>query len=206
MSSIGVFQSITLDGVMQGPGRPDEDTRDGFAHGGWGSGYQDDVSMAFAAEGMSQPGGLLFGRRTYEDVLGYWTTLDTPNPFADVLVRTTKYVVSHSSRTELAYPNSQLVAGDAVQTVGALRDRADVPPLTIMGSGELVRALHRAGLIDQYSLLIFPIVLGSGTRLFGDADRTDLDLERTIPTTTGVVIAQYKVRHPGSFQTAGALP
>ena len=206
MSSIGVFQSITLDGVMQGPGRPDEDTRDGFAHGGWGSGYQDDVSMAFAAEGMSQPGGLLFGRRTYEDVLGYWTTLDTPNPFADVLVRTTKYVVSHSSRTELAYPNSQLVAGDAVQTVGALRDRADVPPLTIMGSGELVRALHRAGLIDQYSLLIFPIVLGSGTRLFGDADRTDLDLERTIPTTTGVVIAQYKVRHPGSFPTAGALP
>ena len=195
MSSIGVFQSITLDGVMQGPGRPDEDTRNGFAHGGWSNGYQDDVSMAFAAEGMSQQGALLFGRRTYEDVLGYWTAVDTPNPFADVLVRSPKYVVSRSPQTELAYPNSQLVAGDAVQTVGALRDRADVPPLTIMGSGELIRALHPAGLIDQYTLLIFPIVLGSGARLFGEADRTDLDLERTIPTTTGVVIAQYTVRH-----------
>ncbi len=194
MSSIGVFQSITLDGVMQGPGRADEDTRDGFVHGGWGNGYQDDVSMAFASEGMSQQGALLFGRRTYEDVLGYWTTLDTPNPFADVLVRSPKYVVSRSSRTELAYPNSELLVGDAVQTVGALRDSADVPPLTIMGSGELIRTLQRAGLIDRYSLLIFPIILGSGTRLFGDADRTDLILDRTIPTTTGVVIAQYTVR------------
>ncbi|HEY2556472.1 MAG TPA: dihydrofolate reductase family protein [Diaminobutyricibacter sp.] len=195
MSSIGVFQSITLDGVMQGPGRTDEDTRDGFVHGGWGNGYQDDVSMGFAAEGMSQQGALLFGRRTYEDLLGYWTTLNAPNPFADVLVRSPKYVVSRSARTELAYPNSELLAGDAIQTVGALRERLDVPPLTIMGSGELIRTLHRAGLIDSYSLLIFPIVLGSGTRLFGDADRTDLTLDRTIPTTTGVVIAQYTVRH-----------
>jgi dihydrofolate reductase len=194
MSSIGVFESITLDGVMQGPGRPDEDTRGGFAHGGWGNGYQDEVSMAFAAEGMSQQGGLLFGRRTYEDVLGYWTSLDSPNPFADVLVRSPKYVVSRSSQTELAYPNSELLAGDAIQTVGALCERPDALPLTIMGSGELVRSLHGAGLIDSYSLLIFPIVLGSGTRLFGDADRTDLVLDRTIPTTTGVVIAQYSVR------------
>ncbi|MBY6686127.1 dihydrofolate reductase [Rhodococcus sp. BP-149] len=194
MSKITVFQSITADGVMQGLGRPDEDTRGGFVHGGWGQGYQDEVSMTFAAEGMGEEGALLFGRRTYEDMLGFWTTLPEPNPFTEVLVQSPKYVASRSSGTTLAYPNSELVAGDAADAVPALRAQIGIP-LTIMGSGELVRSLHARGLIDEYVLQVHPIVLGSGTRLFGSADRADLELVRSITTTTGVIIAHYTVRH-----------
>jgi dihydrofolate reductase len=190
MATISIFESVTLDGVLQAPGRADEDTRGGFRHGGWADGYSDEVSMRFAGEGMSGPGGLLFGRRTYEDLLGYWTTTPEPNPFADVLVRSRKYVVSRSADVDLAYPNSTLLRGDAAETVAALKEQEE-QDLTILGSGELVRALHAARLIDVYVLLIHPIVLGSGTRLFDEADRLDLTLERSIPTTTGVLIAQY---------------
>jgi len=193
MSTITVFQSVSLDGVMQAPGRADEDTRGGFAHGGWSNGYQDEVSMGFAAEGMSEQGALLFGRRTYEDLLGFWSAAAFDNPFSEVLTRTTKYVVSRDASTDLAYQSSRLLAGDAATTVAQLRDSVDLP-LTILGSGELVRSLHAAGLIDRYILLVHPIVLGSGARLFGAGDRVDLELERTLPTSTGVVIASYGVR------------
>jgi dihydrofolate reductase len=193
MARISLFQSVTLDGVIQGPGRPDEDTRGGFAHGGWGQGYQDEVSMQFAAEGMSKDGALLFGHRTYDDLLGFWTTTPEPNPFSDVLTNTPKYVVSRSATTTLAYPESTLLVGEAVETVAAIREQVQ-GDLTILGSGELVRSLHAAGLIDEYILLIHPIVLGSGTKLFGDGDRVDLTLERSVTTTTGVIIAQYSTR------------
>lgn len=189
MAAVTVFQSITLDGVMQAPGRADEDTRGGFRHGGWADGYQDDVSMAYAAESMARPGALLFGRRSYDDMLSFWTSIG-PNPFVDVLVDSTKYVASHSNDTVLAYPNSRLLAGDAATEVAALKDRIE-DDLTVMGSGELVRALHGAGLIDTYVLQIHPVVLGSGTRLFGDGDRVDMRLTRSMATTTGVIIAEY---------------
>lgn len=189
MATITVFQNVTLDGVMQGPGRVDEDPRGGFSHGGWANGYQDDISMRYAAEGMDRHGALLFGRRTYEDLLGYWTSTGS-NPFADVLVGSVKYVASRSSTTELPYPNSELLAGNAIAQVAALKDRFQ-GDLTILGSGELVRALHAAGLIDRYALQIHPVALGSGTRLFGGGDPVDLRLERSIPTTTGVIIAEY---------------
>ncbi|QHC62738.1 deaminase [Rathayibacter festucae] len=192
MGRISATESVSLDGVMQGPGRRDEDTRGGFAHGGWGNGYQDEVSMTFMAEGMTGEGAMLFGRRTYEDLLGYWTTTAEPNPFTDLLTQAPKYVVSRSAETELGYPNSTLLVGDAVQTVSALRDSFD-GDLTVLGSGELVRALHRAGLVDEYVLQTHPIVLGSGQRLFGDSDRTSLVLQRSVATTTGVLIAQYVV-------------
>ena len=192
-STITVFQSISLDGVMQGPGRDDEDPRGGFRHGGWTNGYQDEVLGSFLADGLATETALLFGRRTYEDVLGYWTSTPEPNPFTDVLVNARKYVVSRSADTELGYPSSDLLVGDAVEQVAGLRERIDLP-MMVMGSGELVRALHGAGLVDEYTLLVHPIVLGSGTRLFGEADRVDLDLVQTIPTTTGVVIVRYRVR------------
>ena len=191
--TITAFQNLTLDGVMQGPGRADEDPRDGFAHGGWTHGYQDEVLGQFQGEGLASETELLFGRRTYEDVLGFWTSTPDPNPFTDVLVNSPKYVVSRSADAELAYPNSELLIGDAVEQVAALRERGGLP-LMVMGSGQLVRALHRAHLIDEYVLLMHPIVLGSGTRLFGDGDRVDLELERSIPTTTGVLITQYRRR------------
>ena len=190
MTKISVFQSVTLDGVMQGPGRPDEDTRGGFNHGGWTNGYQDSVSMEFAAEGMAAGGSLLFGHRTYKDLLGFWTTTPEPNPFTSVLLNSQKYVVSRSSDTVLDYPNSTLLAGEAAQTVAALHEDDD-GDLTILGSGELVRTLQADGLIDEYILQIHPILLGSGTRLFDESQRVDLILERSITTTTGVIIAQY---------------
>ncbi|MBU6512732.1 MAG: dihydrofolate reductase family protein [Betaproteobacteria bacterium] len=191
MPTITAFESVTLDGVMQGPGRADEDTRSGFAYGGWFNGYQDDVLMKYAGEGMAEAPGLLFGHRTYTDVLGYWSSIG-PNPFVDSLLGSDKFVVSRSADSELAYPNSQLLAGDAVDTVAALKERYS-RGLLIMGSGELVRTLHTAGLIDRYVLQVYPILLGSGTKLFGPGDRVDLTLERSIPTTTGVLIAEYTV-------------
>lgn len=191
MATITIFENVTLDGVLQGPAAGDEDPRGGFTAGGWAHGYADEVSMQFATEGMSGGGGLLFGRRTYEHLLHAWTTTTEPNPFTEFLVNTPKYVVSRSAGTTLGHPNSILLAGEAAETVAALKERVDAA-LTILGSGELVRTLHAARLIDSYALQIHPIVLGSGTRLFEAADRVDLTLERSIPTTTGVLIAQYR--------------
>lgn len=190
MSGICATESISLDGVMQGLGRADEDTRGGFAHGGWGEGYQDHVMGEFMAEGMAAEGVMLFGRRTYDDLMRAWT--GRTGPITDHLVGVQKYVVSRSGDTALGYPNSTLLAGEAVDTVAALREDHG-GNITIIGSGELVRALHAAGLVDTFVLLIHPVTLGSGTRLFGAADRRDLRLERSVVTTTGVIIARYAV-------------
>jgi dihydrofolate reductase len=114
MATITIFESVALDGVLRGPGRPDEDTRGGFTHGGWAAPYADEVSMQFAGEGLATGGGLLFGRRTYEDLLGFWTTTPEPNPFTEVLVHSPKYVVSRSAETTLAYPHSTLTGSTRI--------------------------------------------------------------------------------------------
>jgi len=193
MLEITAFQNISLDGVMQAPGRSDEDTRDSFPHGGWAMGYQDDVMMEFAGESMQGESGMLFGRRTYEDLLGYWTSTAEPNPFTDVLVNETKYVVSRSQDTTLQWPNPTLLPGDAVEHVTKLRQETDLP-ITILGSGELVRSLQPAGLIDRYVLQIHPIILGAGKQLFGPSQRMNLTLSRSITTNTGVIIAVYDAK------------
>ncbi|QYC40898.1 hypothetical protein Nocox_16425 [Nonomuraea coxensis DSM 45129] len=192
MGTISVFVNVGLDGVMQGPGRADEDTRGGFRHGGWGVGYADQVIGTYVAE-RSGAAAMLFGRRTYDDVLGYWTSVGEPNPFTETLVNTPKYVASRRAGAGLAHPNSTLLAGEAAETVARLKERVD-GVITVLGSGELVRSLHAAGLVEEYVLLIHPIVLGSGTRLFGEGERTDLTLEETITATTGVVIARYRTK------------
>lgn len=192
MATITVFESITMDGVMQSPGRPDEDTRGGFARGGWAVPYQDEVAGRFAAEGMSQDGALLFGRRTYDDIMGFWTTTPDPNPFTEVLVRTHKYVATRQRDIRLDHPNSTPLVGDASETVARLKDEVD-GNLTVLGSGELVRALFAAGLVDVLVLSQHPLVLGTGTRLF-DGTPLTLELQRSLTTTTGVIIAQYAVR------------
>ena len=191
MATITVFESVTLDGVMQAPGRPDEDTRGGFTHGGWAQPYQDEVAMRFAGEGMSEGGAMLFGHRTYDDLLGFWTTTPDPNPFTDALVRSPKYVASRGD-TELGYPNSTALAGDAAETVAALKQELD-GAVTVLGSGELARTLFAAGVVDELVLLVHPLILGTGTTLFGNA-HVELDLRRSVTTTTGVIIAQYAVR------------
>jgi dihydrofolate reductase len=194
MATISIFEGVTLDGVMQGPGRPDEDTRGGFTYGGWADGYTDEVAMQASGEEMAHSAAMLLGHKTYDDLLAHWTGVSEPNPFTEALVNGRKYVVSRSADTTLAYPNSTLLAGEATETVARLRDEVE-GVVTILGSGVLVRALNAAGLIDRYFLLIHPIVLGSGTHLFGEGDRADLRLVRSIPTTTGVVLATYTRVH-----------
>ncbi|MED7925220.1 dihydrofolate reductase family protein [Nonomuraea sp. LP-02] len=190
MGTISVFVSVSLDGVMQGPGRADEDTRGGFRHGGWGAGYADQVIGKYVAE-QGGAAAMLFGRRTYDDVLGYWTSVGEPNPFTETLVNTPKYVASRRPDTVLAHPNSTLLAGEAAGAVAGLKERVD-GVIRVLGSGELVRSLHAAGLVEEYVLLTHPIVLGSGTRLFGEGERTGLELQEAITATTGVVIARYR--------------
>jgi dihydrofolate reductase len=192
MATITAFESVTLDGVMQAPGGPDEDTRGGFADGGWAMPYQDEVAVRFATEDMARDDALLFGRRTYDHLLGYWTSTPDPNPFTQVLVDAQKYVVSRQRDIRLAHPNSTPLIGEAADTVAALRRDLD-GGITVLGSGELVRSLLAAGLVDEVVLLHHPLVLGSGLKLF-DATPLTFDLRRSLTTTTGVIIGQYAVR------------
>ena len=192
MSRVVVFENVTLDGVMQAPGRPDEDRRGGFTHGGWAAPYFDPVMGEVAAEGISQGGALLLGRRTYEDFASFWPTAPGDLPFTAVMNQFQKYVVSTTLEEPLSWSNSTLLKGDAVQAVRDLKERSD-QNLTVLGSGELVRTLMQDGLVDQFILLIHPLVLGTGLRLFPDGSPTTaLTLVDSKPTGTGVIIATYE--------------
>ena len=190
MATVTVFTSLSLDGVMQAPGRPDEDTRDGFAHGGWAVPYMDELMGRFAAQGMGGPGSLLLGWRTYEDFHSFWPH-QTDNPFTEVLDNTRKYVASTTRREPLPWRNSTLLAGDAADAVARLREQPG-DDLTVLGSGELVRSLMRRDLADEYVLQIHPLVLGAGRRLFPQGVHAALRLVDSVTTTTGVIIATYR--------------
>ena len=191
MRTITVFNSVSLDGVMQAPGRPDEDRRDGFQHGGWALGYADPVMASFAGEGLARDGGLLFGRRTYEDFYSVWPNRGD-NPFTEVLNRRQKYVASRTLAEPLPWQNSTLLKGDAIEAVARLKQESD-EDLLILGSGELIRSLMPRKLIDRFILLIHPLVLGSGRRLFADDGHLQaLKLVDSKPTSTGVLIATYQ--------------
>ncbi len=191
MRRIVGFELLTLDGVMQAPARPDEDRRNGFEHGGWAMQYADPVMGQVAAESMATTGGLLFGRRTYEDFYEVWPKR-TDNPFTPVLNKAEKYVVSTTLRQPLPWSNSTLLQGDAADSVARLKEQRG-KDLVILGSGQLVRSLMRRGLIDEYVLQIHPLVLGSGQHLFDDGGTfAHLQLVDTKTTTTGVVIATYR--------------
>jgi dihydrofolate reductase len=191
LSKIVVVNSVTLDGVTQAPGRPDEDRRGGFEHGGWALPYNDPVMAEAMGKGMATDGALLFGRRTYEDFAGFWS-LQTGNPFTDVLDQRQKFVVSATLREPLAWRNSTLVSGEPADAVARLKERSD-QDFTVLGSGELVRSLMRNDLIDEYLLLIHPLVLGAGQRLFADVGPSrPLRLVDSVTTTTGVILATYQ--------------
>ena len=201
MSKVVVFMNVTLDGVMQAPGRPDEDRRGGFAHGGWAIPYADATMGKVAAESMANTGALLLGRRTYQDFYSYWPNR-TDNPFTEVLNNTQKYVASTSLEEPLPWSNSTLLQGDAAEAVARLKTQQD-KQLVILGSGELVRSLMRRGLVDQYVLQIHPLILGSGRRLFTDGHEVAaLQLAATKTTTTGVVIATYQPAESPAGTTA----
>jgi dihydrofolate reductase len=189
MSKVIVLNHLTLDGVMQAPGRPDEDRREGFAHGGWARPRGDSVAEAFG--GIGEVAGLLFGRRTYEDFFSFWPN-QTDNPFTAVLNTTQKYVASTTLQEPLPWSNSTLLSGDATDAVARLKQQLG-KDLLIMGSGELIQSLMRRNLIDEYVLLIHPLVLGTGRRLFAEgSSATTFRLVDTKTTTTGVIIATYR--------------
>jgi dihydrofolate reductase len=195
MSRLVVNENLTLDGVMQSPADPDEDRRDGFEHGGWAPPYFDQVMGDWAAEGMARGGAMLFGRRTFEQFASFWPTQPDDNPFAAVLNNRQKYVASRTLEEPLSWRNSTLLQGDAMKAVAKLKEQPD--DLGVLGSGELVQSLMRANLVDEYVLLIHPLVLGSGRRLFPDGGpSTALRLVDTKTTTTGVVIATYHPAEP----------
>jgi dihydrofolate reductase len=196
-----VFTSLTLDGVMQAPGRPDEDRRGGFDRGGWATPYADPVMGSMAGEGMATTGGLLLGRRTYEDFYAFWPNQTDDNPFTAVLNETQKYVASTTMEEPLSWSNSTLLKGDAAEAVAGLKEQPG-KDLLVLGSGELVQSLMRRNLVDEYQLLIHPLVLGSGRRLFTDGRPFALRLVDTKTTTTGVVIATYQPAEPTTGKTA----
>jgi len=200
MRRIIVFNSLSLDGVMQAPGRPDEDRRGGFEHGGWALPYSDPAMGKAVGESMATTGGLLFGRRTYEDFYKVWPER-ADNPFTEVLNNTQKYVASTTLKEPLPWANSTLLEGDAPDAVAELK-KGPGKDLVILGSGELIRSLMQRNLIDEYILLIHPLVIGSGQRLFPDGGPfVALRLIDSKPTGTGVVIATYQ---PAPAAVAGA--
>jgi len=194
MRSITVTMWVALDGVVQGLGRPDEDTRGGFTHGGWGQRYDDEVLRREMGAAMAKPGDMLFGRRTWQDFITAWSRSTDGNPVTTSMNAATKYVVSRTLDNADEWQNSILLRGDAVDTVAKLKAESD-KNLSIIGSASLVRSLHAAGLIDHYTLVLCPLTLGSGSRLFeGPAPLTDFELTNSVTTTKGVIIAQYDRR------------
>jgi dihydrofolate reductase len=181
MGKIVVVENVTLDGVMQSPGT-EGDTRGGFRHGGWATPYADPVLAETLGRGIAADNAMLFGRRTYEIMQRSWGGRTDGNPFTGVLESKRKYVVSRSSR-DLTWINSTLI------DIPALKEIEE--DLVVLGSGELVRSLAAAGLVDRYTLLLHPLTLGQGMTLFGDLD-VRLELEETVVTGKGVIIAFYR--------------
>jgi dihydrofolate reductase len=205
MSKVVVVSSLSLDGLMQAPGREDEDPRGGFTHGGWAGPYADEVMGRAMGEGMAHSGAILLGRRTYLDFYSVWPKRKD-NPYTGVLNAAQKYVASRTLEAPLPWENSTLLKGDAADAVAVLRDEPG-QDLVVLGSGDLVQSLMRRGLVDEYVLLIHPLVLGSGQRLFGDgAEYGGLELTHSVITTTGVMIGTYRpVRGGDPHSGAGIL-
>jgi dihydrofolate reductase len=191
MSKIVVTNHLTLDGVMQGPAGPDEDRRGGFEQGGWAIPGNDEVMGRVMGEGMAKSGALLLGRRTYEAFYAFWPH-QKDNPYTEVLNNTQKYVASTTLTEPLPWVNSTLLEGDTAEAVAKVKGGSD-KDIVVLGSGELIQSLMPHNLIDEYLLLIHPIVLGSGRRLFRDGGPpAGLRLVESLTTTTGVVIARYQ--------------
>jgi len=191
MRSIVVLSFISLDGVMQAPGGPEEDISDGFAYGGWTPPYADEVSGALMGEQMSMPFDLLLGRKTYDIFAAYWPKQD-PTTLANVpFNKATKYVVSRSS-PELDWDKSVLVDGDVVAKLQELKQQ-DGPILQVHGSGILVQTLLQNDLVDELWLKLFPVTLGKGKRLFAEGTMpAAFELTESKTSPRGVIFANYK--------------
>jgi dihydrofolate reductase len=193
MSRVVAIEHVTLDGVMQAPARSDEDTRDGFAYGGWGLPGIDPAMPNVLGARMGHSWSLLVGRTTYDDFADVWPKR-TGNPFSDALNAAHKFVVSTTLTEPLPWQNSTLLKGaDAVANLKQEHDKT----LVIFGSGVLVRSLMRRTLIDELVLQIHPLVLGAGRRLFPDgSSHTNLSLVDSVTMATGVIVATYALKVP----------
>lgn len=194
MRTLIAVEFSSLDGVMQSPGRADEDTSDGFTRGGWASNHMahDPEAGAAAMAGGGATEGMVFGRRTYLDLVGHWLTTSEPNPFTDVLRETPKHVASRNPSAALPHPNSELLAGEAVDTISELKQAGD-GELVMLGSATLLHSLQRADLIDGYILTILPVTVGGGKRLFTDGTvPATLTLTRSVVTQKGAIVAEYR--------------
>jgi dihydrofolate reductase len=206
MRRIVVATFTSLDGVMQAPGGPEEDPTGGFTFGGWTAPYFDEALGASIGEILNRPIDLLLGRKTYDIFAAHWpyTTDPGDQPIAEMFNRVTKYVASRS-KPKLAWNNSRLLGPDVVASLRKLTDE-NGPDLLVQGSSDLLQTLWRASLVDELTLLVFPVVLGKGKRLFGDgATPSGLRLIKSQAYPTGVIVASYKPAgavKTGSFQLA----
>ncbi len=190
MRDLAVLTFLTLDGVMQAPAQPEEDTSGGFTHGGWAVEYWGDVMAQVDKEAMAAPFDLLFGRKTYESFASHWPNV-SDNPHADKLNNATKYVAT-STLSKLEWKNSLPITGDIAAEVARLKAQ-DGPLLQVHGSWQLIQTLLSHNLIDEFRLWTFPLVLGSGKRLFSQGSiPTNLSLVKTQPTSNGVVMSIYR--------------
>ena len=182
---------VTLDGVMQAPGGPEEDKADGFQYGGWQYGYGDGVQSEFISGLMGRPFELLLGRKTYDIFAAYWPTAKSENEVAVPFNATKKYVVSHTPK-ELSWQNSFLVTGDVVAELKKLK-AMDAPDLHVWGSGNLIQTLLNNDLVDQMHILTYPLVIGSGKRLFEHGVKPrEFKMTDSKISQKGVVIATYE--------------
>jgi dihydrofolate reductase len=192
MRNLIVTEILSLDGVMQAPGDPDEDRSGGFEHGGWQRQYFDETFLQTVSVSMSETGGFVFGRRTYEIMAAHWPFQPDDDPFAPTLNNLPKYVASTTLREPLEWQHSTLLQGDVAKAVAELKEQPG-KDLVVLGSGELVQTLMENDLVDRYGLMINPIVLGGGKRLFRDGSaKRELKLVDSKTTGTGMLITTYE--------------
>ena len=191
MRTLRVVEFLSLDGVIQSPGAADEDTEGGFRHGGWQPPYFDDVLVRTAVEGMASTDAYLFGRKTYEKMAAYWPHVGDDDPFALHLNATRKYVASRTLE-RVGWRGAQLLPGDAAESVPRLKDEPGAS-ITVLGSADLVQTLIANDLVDEYFLILFPLVLGGGKRLFrDDGELRRLRLVASHATSTGGLMLTYR--------------
>ena len=191
MRTLKVIEFMSLDGVVQAPGDPDEDRDGGFEHGGWQRPYFDEIFVQQAGPGMSGTHAQLFGRKTFEKMAAFWPTQGDDDPFAQHLNHVQKYVASRTM-TETSWGPTTILSGDVPSQVRELKQQ-DEGTISVLGSPGLVQTLMAHDLVDEYALAIHPVVLGSGKKLFRDAEQVRrLELVGSVTTTTGVIMTTYR--------------